>query len=146
MKYTLTKALFNLEDKISYVEISSDLGTFSGETICREEDLDHVSRYFGCQIAEGKAVRKLAKAKVRQLKAQRDALQRALNRIEAKYENEEYAYWQVQMRREIKNYEKEIQEFEVEVKKIGETIVNLIHSRDVIIQMKELREARKDDE
>lgn len=61
-----TKLIFSEHDKnnhISTVVINTDLGEFTGIVLCQPCDYKHESRYFGCQLAELKAVMQYASAK-----------------------------------------------------------------------------------
>lgn len=74
MKYTLTRAEFNEATGVSTVVISTRYGHFKGEVQMQESE-QYPSKYFGCELAEIKALKKAEKARLRELRAQLDALQ-----------------------------------------------------------------------
>lgn len=57
------------------VTIGTDLGQFTGATVCREEDWSHENEIFGFTLAEIKAEIEYAKAKKRFFNAQLKVLQ-----------------------------------------------------------------------
>lgn len=59
--YKLKYSNFNTITKSSYVIISTYLGDFDGSCKLHQEDEDIQSNYFGCQIAEMRAILKFLK-------------------------------------------------------------------------------------
>lgn len=53
--YTLMHSEYNPETGVSIVKINTDVGVFEGRAKCHPEE-KYKSRYFGCQIAEGRAL------------------------------------------------------------------------------------------
>ena len=56
------------------VVLGTDMGQFSGTVVCRPEDYNHESRYFGFELAELKAEIEYARAKRKYYDAQMGAL------------------------------------------------------------------------
>ena len=74
-KHTLIHSGVAVDNPHQYnVVIGTDMGQFSGTVICREEDYDHESKFFGFELAELKAEIEYAKAKKRFYDAQKQAL------------------------------------------------------------------------
>lgn len=61
-KYKLITANYNPETGISTATIACRYGEFTGSTKIAEEDRDVESSFFGCHIAEGRAIIKALKA------------------------------------------------------------------------------------
>ena len=75
-KHTLVKYGVAVDNPHRYnVIIGTDLGQFSGTVVCREEDYENESQYFGFELAELKAETEYARAKKRFYGAQQKALQ-----------------------------------------------------------------------
>lgn len=62
MKHTLIETLHDADQHAYVVTIGTDMGQFTGAVLCREEDYDNESRYFGFELAEIKAEIEYARA------------------------------------------------------------------------------------
>lgn len=80
--YTFITAKADKDSGVSIVRIGTDLGEFEGIAECLIEDMDYFSNYFGCRIAELRALVKYAKAKVKYYKAQLGALRNFKNTMQ----------------------------------------------------------------
>lgn len=131
MKYTLAKADYNKDTKISTVVIKTDIGEFMGESKCHDEDLPFESQYFGCQIAEWKAIRKYCKAKRQIIAKQMEALLRFKSRMcETKgYNGSEF--WTKIYAQTFDEYQSELFLWESNIERANTAIVTSIESRDV---------------
>lgn len=69
MKYKLKYSNFNKENGLSSIIISTNLGNFEGKCQLHEEDKDIQSEFFGCNIAEARAIIKYLKEKIKLLKS-----------------------------------------------------------------------------
>lgn len=132
MKYKLLEAVYDNAFGNSYVTIGTDLGEFNGFCKLHEEDKDIESNFFGCKIAEMRAICKYGKAKSQRLKIKIDTLKSIIegmekinnyekNSVEARYIRkqyfileERYNRWQVSIKNledgiyyTMKNYRKE---------------------------------------
>jgi hypothetical protein len=76
LKYEVVYSNYEKETGISIVEIASGkYGNFTGKAkLHPEEDLDFISTYFGCQVAERRAYIKLLKAACRDYSSKISAL------------------------------------------------------------------------
>lgn len=74
MNYTLINAEHDFNTHISTATISTDIGLFTATSRCHKEDIPYESKYFGCRLAEWKALRMHAKAKRREALAAMNAL------------------------------------------------------------------------
>lgn len=131
MKYTLAKADYNKDTKISIVVIKTDIGEFVGESKCHDEDLPFESQYFGCQIAEWKAIRKYCKAKRQIIAKQMEALLRFKSRMceTKKYNSSEF--WTKIYTQTFDEYQSELLLWESNIEHANTAIVTSIESRDV---------------
>lgn len=74
MKYKLKYAHYDEETGVSTVEISTRYGNFSA-TVHMLADEKYPSKYFGCELAEIKALKKAEKMRLRELRAELKGLQ-----------------------------------------------------------------------
>lgn len=115
-KHTLIDVLHD-ENYHSYtITIGTDMGQFSGTTICSEEDYDRESRYFGFELAEIRAEIKYARAKRDHWGSQAKALLSFWRNMTGTRTYNADAYWVKKIRqaaddalREYESWEKEIQ-------------------------------------
>ena len=70
----LLSAKADKDSGVSIVRIGTDMGEFEGIAECCLEDYPNFSNYFGCSIAEIRAMQKYAKAKVKDIRAQLKSL------------------------------------------------------------------------
>ena len=131
MKYTLAKADYNKDTKISTVVIKTDIGEFAGESKCHDEDLPFESQYFGCQIAEWKAIRKYCKVKRQIIKGQIAALQRFMHRMTETKGYNASDFWTQIYCHTVDEYFTELSLWENNIEHANTAIVTSIESRDV---------------
>lgn len=88
-KYHITKAEYNEDTGFSLVEISTPIGSFFGDARLNPEDKEagYDSRFFGCQLAELRAVIKYYKALVR---IEKEVYKRELNFLNTFRQAKEY--------------------------------------------------------
>lgn len=130
MKYTLAKADYNKDTKISTVVIKTDIGEFVGESKCHDEDLPFESQYFGCQIAEWKAIRKYCKAKRLIITKQLDALLRFKSRMRETRGYDSSEFWVKIYTQTFDEYTSELLLWENNIERANTAIVTSIESRD----------------
>lgn len=82
MKWKLKYAYFNEESGESFVIISTNLGNFDGSCKLHDEDKDIQSKFFGCRIAEMRAVAKYGKEKIKLLKNKVNTLKNLISELE----------------------------------------------------------------
>ena len=130
MNYTLINAEYNPDTKISTVTIGTDIGPFTAVSICRKEDLPNESKYFGCQVAEWKALRQYAKAKLQLSKARISSLC-SYWRVMSETRNYNIdAYWVKKLRDQIDAETKVKDLWEKRICDINAVIVTSIATRD----------------
>lgn len=88
-KYHITNAEYNKDTGFSLVEISTPIGSFFGDARLSPEDKEagYDSRFFGCQLAELRAVIKYYKALVR---IEKEVYKRDLNFLSTLRQAKEY--------------------------------------------------------
>lgn len=67
MKYKIIYGELNSETGISTVSIQNADGIFTATSKAKDGDEEYISRFFGCECAENKAVRKAIKFKIKQI-------------------------------------------------------------------------------
>ena len=83
------------------VVIGTDMGQFSGTAVCRPEDYDHESKYFGFELAELKAEIEYARAKKKFYGAQQKALQEFWRDMSSTRTYDIDAFWVKKMREKV---------------------------------------------
>ena len=81
------------------VTIGTDIGTFTGEVICRPEDQPHRLDYFGWQLAEIKAEIQYTRAKSNYWKARAKALTEFWRDLSATRTYNPQAFWVKKIRK-----------------------------------------------
>ena len=71
--YTLVYSNYDEDTGVSIVKINTDVGVFTGSAKCHPDEKIK-SKYYGCQLAEGRALLAYQRELVKIGKAQRDAL------------------------------------------------------------------------
>lgn len=130
MNYTLAKAEYDINTKISTTIIKTDIGEFVGTSFCQEEDREYESQYFGCMIAEWKAVRKYCKAKRSIVMAQISSLQRFMARMSETKSYDKDAFWTKIYSHTLEEYYTELNKWEQNIHNINVAIILEIKKRD----------------
>ena len=88
-KYHITNAEYNVDTGFSLIEISTSIGSFFGYACLNPEDrkAGYDSRFFGCQLAELRAVIKYYKALVR---IEKEVYKREINFLNTLRQAKEY--------------------------------------------------------
>lgn len=106
-KHTLIHAGTAIDNPHQYnVVIGTDMGQFSGTVICRAEDLDYESRFFGFELAEIKAEIQYAKAKARHYFALWAELVNFWGEMVKTRTYDEDAFWVKKIAQRIDKYER----------------------------------------
>lgn len=117
-QYKITKAWYDENTGISYAEIITKLGMFSGTSQLHEEDKDIASKFQGCEYAKARAIKKYLKAKKRKIKIKIDILKNIIDNFTELKNHNPYS---TEAKYIKKQYYIQIAEF----KKINQSIENL---------------------
>ena len=107
MNYKLLYSNYDVQSGESVVTIGTEIGQFTGKSRLMDEDLDHPSRFFGCEIAELKAAEKYYKAKARMARSKARTLTEFLRDMSQTRSYSDSAYWVKRIKREIARYQSE---------------------------------------
>jgi len=132
-------------DSHSYlVTIGTDLGEFTGATVCREEDWAHESDIFGWTLAETKAEIEYAKAKKAFYSAQLKALTEFWrNMITTRTYNVD-DFWVKKMRIKVDEVKARYDEWSARIQYLKRSYHNTIITRDLGFKNATLQRALKD--
>ena len=132
-KFTIIKEEYNPETFESIVVINTNLGNFEGRTVADEIDKKYPSVFNGNAIALSKALRKYAKAAIRQLKAELKSIKQII-RFWAR--NNDYEPTELPFEKDLfmfrKNKADEIKLWETRVSALDKSIQDRIAARDRI--------------
>lgn len=99
-------------DKHQYkVKIGTDIGQFTGETVCQEVDYPHENSNVGYDLAEMKATIQYAKAKRKDYTSRAKGLQDFLNNMKNTRTFSENDYWVKQCLKEIRRLQNQAYEY-----------------------------------
>lgn len=108
-KYKIIDSYFDEEFGVSYVKINTSVGAFEGSAFLHPDDKEeYSSRFFGCQLAEIRALIKYYKALIRMKNDNIKIVKNIYNTLEQnKHFNSKYFYArQLRKQLEILKYEK----------------------------------------
>lgn len=134
--FEIIKEEYNPETYESIVEIHTHYGNFIGTTVADELDQEYPSQFQGNAIALAKALRKFAKAVVRQLKAEVKIADRMLSTWgwgAPKRDEEHYPIY-LEQYRYYRNKCTELGLWEQRVRNLDESIINRIRARECILK------------
>jgi hypothetical protein len=123
MKHTLINNTFC--DGRYTVTIGTDLGQFTGSTFCRVEDREHMSDYFGWELAEIKAEIQYARAQRKFYLAQIGALAEFWRDMSGTRTYDQDAFWVKKMRKKLDALTKKRDEWDARITHLK----NLYHIR-----------------
>lgn len=143
MQWKIKKSDYNSKKGYSYVIISTPLGDFKGEAFLNKEDIQYESTYFGCTLAEERALVKYWKVQLTNAKI---AL-RTLKNLEKVFvslkdfnsKSREFC----QLRKQIHIKEKEIEKLLYELDIMKTELKNLPTARFKYIQDVEKRKKKE---
>lgn len=99
LNYKLIDAQFDAVEKTSTVIIGTDLGQFTGVAkLHPDDDTEHLSLYFGFEVAEMKAAEKYCKAKAKYFKHEVKVLNEYLARMATSRNFKETDFYVKQLR------------------------------------------------
>lgn len=132
---------FNAETGQSTVTIQNKYGIYTGTAQVHPDDLDYVSRYAGCRIAELRAEIKILKDEIQRDKIALSALQTLDKELRSYYAEDYNLKIQRHIYKQIKYYTNEINTIKTEIKEIEELIQKRIDIRtDIISRAKKAKE------
>ena len=102
-KHTLIQTDYDAENHLYQVLIGTDIGAFWGSAICREEDYQFESEYFGYELAEIQAEIAYARAKRNYWDARLKALTDFWKKMSDTRTYNIDAFWVKQIRKDIDN-------------------------------------------
>ena len=134
MKYRMLYSNYDQQDKFSYVLIRTKYGDFCGAARMHPEDEAYESSFFGCQIAEIKALIKAHRAKIKEIKIKIKALKDFekvlqnlkdynLNSVECKKLRKQIYI----LNKEMQEIEENIQNAKARIRSAEETRKSFIH-------------------
>ena len=118
---------------ISMTKIETKIGTFVGTAYLQDKDKNNSSRFFGCQLAEYKAIRKYYIALVKRLKLEARGMKQICDAIDNSIKVTDKNDLRPAAKIAKCNYNKklcEIKKLENYIKDIGNTMSSLIEERD----------------
>jgi hypothetical protein len=134
MNYTLINAEHNFDTHISTATISTDIGLFTATTRCHKEDIPYESKYFGCRLAEWKALRMHAKAKRREALAALNALMSFAVRMGHTKNYQPTDYYVKQLWHEIEVARSKVEKWERDIDNINTVIATEVMKHSIAIE------------
>jgi hypothetical protein len=119
-KHTLIENI-KLDPHTYLITIGTEIGQFTGTAVCREEDWDRESQYFGFELAEIKAEIAYARAKRNRYEAQLKALTEFWRDMMTTRNYDQNAFWVKKMRLKVDGIESQMQFWADRVKYLKET-------------------------
>lgn len=129
MKYKLKYAHYNEETGISTVEISTRYGNFSA-TVQMRADEEYPSKYFGCKLAEIKALKKAEKMRLRELRAELKGLQDFFAEMMDTRNFNGYSFPMLKLGEKMVGLRQDIDVCKYNIRQLGKNYHDLIVSRD----------------
>lgn len=126
MKYKLIDSSFNEKNGISYVKIKTKLGIFEGTAKRHPEDTDIQSNFFGCKLAELRAIKKFFLKNRKEIKNKQLFLENLINNlqllknynhnsVEARFVRKQYFIFQ----KELQKIDKETLFLDIQIKTLS---------------------------
>ena len=141
-----TRLLFsnhNPETHISTVTIATDIGEFTASVTCREEDYENESRYFGCTLAEMKALMKYTTAKRFAAENQFKSLERYYNTMVGTRTFSMYTFWFKKLEQELHKTADEIRKWKDYRNSLKYAYYMQISTRDRFLNTPSIKELLK---
>lgn len=137
-KYKFVMGSYDPDTGLSYVQIANRLGNFDAICQLRDEDKgERESKFFGCQVAEGRAILKMLKTQLKDYRSQYKALKDYYNVLHGAWSYDQND-WHVRKLVEMKMaLADKIICTKDEIAKIRNTISELIKTRDEYFKKKE---------
>lgn len=129
MKYKLKHADFDAELGVSIVEISTRYGNF-GAVVRMREDEQYPSKYFGCELAEIKALKQAEKMRLRELRAELKGLQDFFTEMMDTRNFNGYSFPMLKLGEKMVKLRQDIDVCKHNINQLSENYYKLILSRD----------------
>lgn len=129
MKYKLKNSNYNEETGVSMVEISTRYGNFSA-TVQMRADEEYPSKYFGCKLAEIKALQKAEKMRLRELRAELKGLQDFFVEMMDTRTFNGYSFPMLKLGDKMVGLRQDIDVCKYNIRQLGKNYHDLIVSRD----------------
>lgn len=129
MKYKLKNSNYNEETGVSTVEISTKYGNFSA-TVQMRADEEYPSKYFGCALAEIKALKKAEKMRLRELRAELKGLQDFFAEMMDTRNFNEYSFPMLKLGEKMVKLRQDIDVCKYNINQLSRNYYKLILSRD----------------
>ena len=148
MKYKLIDSSFNEKNGVSYVKIKTKLGIFEGIAKRHPKDMDIQSNFFGCKLAELKAIKKCFLKNKKEIKNKQLFLENLIsnlqllknynhNSVETRFIRKQYFILQ----KELQKIDKEILFLDIQIKTLSN---NYRETLDAVYKKIEENRRKKD--
>lgn len=131
--YTLVYSNYDEDTGVSTVKINTDIGVFTGSAKCHPDE-EIKSKYYGCQLAEGRAILAYLKNLVKIGKAQRDALFNLNTTVCQLRDYQKDNIYTSKIRRAMYEKQEWIDKREEEIYKLQLRIATLQHEREAAMR------------
>lgn len=126
MKYKLIDSSFNEKNGISYVKIKTKLGIFEGTAKRHPKDIDIQSNFFGCKLAELRAIKKFFLKNKKEIKNKQLFLENLISNLQLlknyNHNNTETRFIRKQyfiLQKELQKIDKEILYLDIQIKTLS---------------------------
>ena len=148
MKYKLIDSSFNKKNGVSHVKIKTKLGIFEGTAKRHQEDMDIQSSFFGCKLAELRAIKKCFLKNKKEIKNKQLFLENLIsnlqllknynhNSVETRFIRKQYFILQ----KELQKIDKEILFLDIQIKTLSN---NYRETLDAVYKKIEENRRKKD--
>lgn len=148
MKYKLIDSSFNEKNGVSYVKIKTKLGIFEGIAKRHPKDMDIQSNFFGCKLAELRAIKKYFLKNKKEIKNKQLFLENLIsnlqllknynhNSVETRFIRKQYFILQ----KELQKIDKEILFLDIQIKTLSN---NYRETLDAVYKKIEENRRKKD--
>lgn len=148
MKYKLIDSSFNEKNGVSYVKIKTKLGIFEGIAKRHPKDMDIQSNFFGCKLAELRAIKKFFLKNRKEIKNKQLFLENLIsnlqllknynhNSVETRFIRKQYFILQ----KELQKIDKEILFLDIQIKTLSN---NYRETLDAVYKKIEENRRKKD--
>lgn len=148
MKYKLIDSSFNEKNGVSYVKIKTKLGIFEGIAKRHPKDMDIQSNFFGCKLAELRAIKKCFLKNKKEIKNKQLFLENLIsnlqllknynhNSVETRFIRKQYFILQ----KELQKIDKEILFLDIQIKTLSN---NYRETLDAVYKKIEENRRKKD--
>lgn len=129
MKYKLQNAIYDETSGMSIVTISTRYGNFTGMVKMHANEV-YPSKYFGCELAEIKALKQAEKMRLRELRAELKGLQNFFVEMMDTRNFDGYSFPMLKLGEKMVALRQEIDVCKYNIKRLGANYHTLILERD----------------